>query len=115
MGPNGTNAGGTNRRKYAAGGGTLFLSASYLGLSLVCTYGTPVADMLAHSPPLPLIIDLVDRFHDDDAEDEKEKRVIFAFRRRDRVRRIRLVMPVSNLQKFIPALDGEFPMLEALM
>ena len=32
-------------------------SASYLGVSLVCTYGTPVADMLAHSPPLPLAID----------------------------------------------------------
>ncbi|KAI0276410.1 hypothetical protein BGY98DRAFT_986246, partial [Russula aff. rugulosa BPL654] len=26
-------------------------SATYLGLCLVCTYGTPVADMLAHSPP----------------------------------------------------------------
>jgi hypothetical protein len=32
-------------------------SASYLGVSLICTYGTPVADMLAHSPPLPLVID----------------------------------------------------------
>jgi hypothetical protein len=30
--------------------------ASYLGLCLVCTRGTPVADMLTHSPPLPLII-----------------------------------------------------------
>ena len=28
-------------------------SASHLRLHLVCTYGTPVADMLAHSPPLP--------------------------------------------------------------
>ena len=26
-------------------------SATYLGLSLLCTYGTPIADMLAHSPP----------------------------------------------------------------
>jgi hypothetical protein len=26
-------------------------SASYLGLYLVCTKGSPVADMLAHSPP----------------------------------------------------------------
>jgi len=26
-------------------------SASYLDLSLVCAIGTPVADMLAHSPP----------------------------------------------------------------
>src|ERR1700722_10664251 len=32
-------------------------SASYLDISLVCTFGTPVADMLAHSPPLPLDLD----------------------------------------------------------
>ena len=32
-------------------------SASHLGLFLVCTHGTPVANMLAHSPPLPLVID----------------------------------------------------------
>jgi hypothetical protein len=31
-------------------------STTYLGLSLLCTYGTPVADMLAHSPPLPLVV-----------------------------------------------------------
>ena len=30
-------------------------SAFYLDVSLVCTIGTPVADMLAHSPPLPLV------------------------------------------------------------
>ena len=32
-------------------------SASYLRLSLVCTHGTPVENMLAHSPPLPLTVD----------------------------------------------------------
>ena len=32
-------------------------SASYLGLCLTCTSGKPIADMLAHSPPLPLIVD----------------------------------------------------------
>ena len=35
----------------------IFGSASFLGLCLVCTHGTPVADMLAHSPPFPLVID----------------------------------------------------------
>jgi len=29
-----------------------------IDLSLFCTYRTPVADMLAHSPPLPLVIQL---------------------------------------------------------
>ncbi|KAI0276396.1 hypothetical protein BGY98DRAFT_986184, partial [Russula aff. rugulosa BPL654] len=47
-------------------------SASYLGLCFVCTYGTPVADMLAHSPPLPLVIDYERRRRRDiTAEDEE--------------------------------------------
>ena len=37
-------------------------SASYLRLSLVCARGNAeVATMLAHSPPLPLIIDHLDQ------------------------------------------------------
>jgi hypothetical protein len=39
--------------------------ASYLGLCLVCTYGTPVADMLAHS-----VIDYSDADCDITAEEE---------------------------------------------
>jgi len=35
----------------------ILASPSYLGISLVCTSGTPVAAMLARSPPFPLIID----------------------------------------------------------
>ena len=31
--------------------------AYYLDLCLVCTFRTPIGDMLAHSPSLPLIID----------------------------------------------------------
>src|ERR1700733_11866291 len=42
-----------------------------LGLHLVCTYGTPVADMLAHSPPLPLIINYLDTNRDASVEDEE--------------------------------------------
>ncbi|KAI0271765.1 hypothetical protein BGY98DRAFT_199543 [Russula aff. rugulosa BPL654] len=38
-------------------------SASFLGLYLVCTLGTPVADILANSPPLPLVIDYIDGSH----------------------------------------------------
>jgi len=87
-------------------------SATHLGLCLVCTYGTPVADMLAHSPRLPLVIDTVDNFRDISAEDEE--RITFALQHSDRVRRIRLRMPVPNLQKLILAMDKEFPMLEYL-
>lgn len=86
-------------------------SASYLGLRLLCTYGTPVAGMLAHSPPLPLI---VDHFGLDDHEitAEEEEGITLALQHRGRVRRIRLDMPSPNLERLILAMDGEFPILE---
>ena len=47
-------------------------SAAYLDVSLVCTNGTPVADMLANSPPFPLVIDyLFDEDNDLTAEEEE--------------------------------------------
>ena len=87
-------------------------SASYLELSLFCTFGTPVANMVAHSPPLPLVIDYFGQF-DATAEDEEE--AICAFKQHDRVRRVRLLIPVTSLQKFIVAFDEEYPILEYLV
>ena len=87
-------------------------SASYLGVSLVCTYGTPVADMLAHSPPLPLVIDYFDEDRD---ITEDEEGAILALKHRDRVRRVRLWTPVTGLQKLIAAMDEEYPFLEYLI
>jgi hypothetical protein len=87
-------------------------SATYLDLCLFCTYGTPVADMLAHSPHLPLVIDYVGLNQDITAEEE---RIIFALEQRDRVRRVRLDMPLPNLQKLIMAIDEEYPVLEYLI
>ena len=86
-------------------------SASYLDLCLVCTFGTPVAHMLAHSPPLPLVIDCIDLDRDITA---KEEGIFLALEQRDRVRRIRLEMPLPILQKLIVAIDEEYPMLEYL-
>ena len=75
-------------------------SASYLGVSLVCTNGTPVADMLAHSPPLPLVIDYrLDE--DDNITVEDEEGAVLALNQYDRVRRVRFLMPVTSLQKLI--------------
>ena len=90
-------------------------SAFHLQVSLVCARGTPVADMLAHSPPaIPLIIDHFDDEHQDlTAEDEKG--IILALQHRDRVRRIRIIKPTPTLQKLTIALDGEFPILEFLL
>ncbi len=91
----------------------LLASTSYLGLSLVCTYGTPVADMLAHSPPLPLLIDYFNQDRNFTAEDEAG--MILALQQRGRIRRIRLVVPVPSLLKIILAIDEEFPILEYLI
>jgi hypothetical protein len=90
----------------------LFGSASYLGLCLVCTYGTPLEDMLAHSPPLPLVIDYFEGHRDTTAEEEG---IIAALGRRDLVRRIRLGIPLPNLQKLIMDIDEEYPVLEYLI
>jgi hypothetical protein len=80
--------------------------------------------MLAHSPPLPLIIDYlydhIKDYHDimDDLEDnvtaEDKEGVALALQHRNRVRRIRLQMPISIMAWFIAAIDGEFPVLEYL-
>ena len=86
-------------------------SASYLDVSLVCTKGTPVADMLAHSPPLPLVIDYKSRIIT--AEDEEG--IILALKQRDRVRRVRLRISVTSLQKLVVAMDEEYPILEFLL
>ena len=92
-------------------------SASYLGLCLVCTNGTPVADMLADSPPLPLVIDY--RIPDSEpylnigAEEIEE--INLALEQRNRVRRIHFQITVPNLQKFILSADKEYPLLEYLI
>jgi hypothetical protein len=67
--------------------------------------------MLAHSPPLPLVIDY-DEYRDNTTEEEG---IIFALGKRDRVRRVRLHMPFPNLQKIIKAIDKEYPILEYLI
>jgi hypothetical protein len=69
--------------------------------------------MLAHSPPLPLDIDYVNGNNDITAEDEEG--AIFALKQYNRVRRVRLEMPVTGLQKLIVATDDEYPILEYLI
>ena len=87
-------------------------SASYLDLSLVCTYGTPVADMLAHSPPLPIDIDY-SNVNVEIAEDEDG--AILALKQYNCLRRVRLYRSFTSLQKLIVAMDGEYPILEYLI
>ena len=90
-------------------------SASYLGLCLVCKTGTPVADILAHSPHLPLIICYDDK--DCDVTVEDEEGIFLALEQRDRVRCIRLLIPTLMMQKLLSlmAVHVEYPILEYMV
>ena len=90
----------------------IFGSASYLRLSLVCTNGTPVENMLTHSPPLPLTVDYYDK---DGITTEDEEGILLALQQRHRVRHLRLLVPFRILQKLVMAIDEEFPILEYLI
>jgi hypothetical protein len=68
--------------------------------------------MLAHSPPLPLVIDY---YFQGDINAEDEEGAILALKQRDRVRRVRLQIPVADLQRLIVAMDEEYPILEFLL
>jgi hypothetical protein len=89
----------------------ILASPVQLDLHLLCTYGVPVADMLLHSPPLPLIL-----FYEGDHEmtTEDENNALFALSHCDRVRRIFLRIPAPNLGRFVAAMDEEFPVLERM-
>jgi hypothetical protein len=65
--------------------------------------------MLIHSPPLPLDIE----YRGITAEDEEA--ITLALKQRDRVRRVRLRLPSTDLQSFIVAIDEEYPILEYLI
>jgi hypothetical protein len=69
--------------------------------------------MLAHSPPLPLVINYEESDRDITANDEEG--IMLALDQRDRVHRVRLGMPVPKLQKFIMAMNEEYPILEYLI
>ena len=69
--------------------------------------------MLAHSPPLPLIIYYSTFNRDLTSEDEEG--MILALEQRDRVSHVRIHSPVQNLQKVAMVIDEEFPILEYLI
>ena len=91
-------------------------SASYLGVSAVCTFGKPVADMLAHSPPLPLAIDYFLEGRDIKAiTTDDEEGAILVLKQFGRVRHVRFELPVRSQQKLIATMDEEYPILEYLV
>jgi hypothetical protein len=87
-------------------------SPSRLDLHLYCTNGVPVADMLAHSPPLPLTIN----YHTMDRREvtaEDESSILLALSHRDRVRHIYFWM-LPDVGKFVTAMNDQFPILERI-
>jgi hypothetical protein len=92
----------------------IFASPSRLGLHLLCTYGTPVADMLTHSPPLPLTIFYFWGKHHRTTE-EDGKGILLALQHSDRVRDIVLSFQASSRgswEKIITAMNKQFPILQ---
>ncbi|KAI0249391.1 hypothetical protein BJV78DRAFT_1155864 [Lactifluus subvellereus] len=89
----------------------ILASPSYLDLHLLCTHGVPIANMLAHSPPLPLAI-----YYEEDGEttEEDEEGLLLALRHSDRVHYISLNLPSPNLRNVITTMDEPFPFLERL-
>ena len=86
-------------------------SATYLGLSLACSYGTPVADMLANSPPLPLVVG----YYKNDRElTADEEGIIIVLKQHGRVRRLRLSNAITIMKKLYAIMDEEYPILEVL-
>ena len=90
----------------------IYDSPSHLNLHLLYTNGTPVADMLHNSPPLPLTIKYQNTRATMAPGDEEGIR--FALQQHDRVRRIVLHAPSQDLHKFLTALNEYFPNLERL-
>ncbi|KAH9175952.1 hypothetical protein EDB89DRAFT_240045 [Lactarius sanguifluus] len=91
-----------------------YSSAFHLGMHLLCTNGTSIAEMLDHLPPLPLFVNY--RFTDVTVSGlgQDELGIRDALRLRGRVRRIDLHLPSSILQKFLMLMDEPFPVLEHL-
>ena len=90
----------------------IYGSPSHLNLHLLCTNGTPVADMLNHSPPLPLILNYHNRRATLTTEDNEG--ILLALQHHDRVRRIAFHAPPQGLHKFFTAMNENFLTLERL-
>ena len=69
--------------------------------------------MLAHSPPLPLVIDYLDGDCNITADDKEG--ISLALKQPTRVRCIRLALSFQDLQKLVMAIDDELPILEYLV
>jgi hypothetical protein len=90
----------------------LLESPNRLGITLICSHRTRVADLLAHSPPLPIIVyygnpEPLDK--QDNVED-----IRLALQHPKRVCRINLHLPSESMREVFKSMQKPFPMLETL-
>ena len=88
-------------------------SPFHLGMHIECTYGTPIVDMLAHLPPLPLLIHYK-YLSADTMTEQDEMGIYYALQFHDRVRQINLHLSPAILKKCLAHMDACFPTLENL-
>ncbi|KAI0245641.1 hypothetical protein BJV78DRAFT_1287367 [Lactifluus subvellereus] len=88
------------------------IGAVNLDLHLLCTNGVPIANMLAHSPLLPLTINYYEAVRETTEEDEDG--ILLALRHSDRVHHISLYLPSPKLRNVITIMDKQFPILERM-
>ncbi len=81
--------------------------AAYLGLCLVCTFGTPVADMQAYLPHLTSPSSSITLLKMTSSLQRIKKEYSLHFMQRVRLHRIRLRMPFSILQIFRSPTRGQ--------
>jgi hypothetical protein len=92
----------------------VFSSSVRLNLQLRCTFGTPVDDMIYHSPPFPLVLDYGPRILKTwSAEDELG--LLLASQHLPRVTEIVLSAPELTLAKLTTGLTELAPRLEKLV
>ncbi|KAH9002496.1 hypothetical protein EDB83DRAFT_825734 [Lactarius deliciosus] len=92
----------------------VFASSVRLNLQLCCTFGTPVDDMIPHSPPFPLVLDYGSHILEMwTAEDEFG--LLLALQHFPRVSEIALSAPQLMLAKLTTGMTEVAPRLETLI
>ena len=92
----------------------VFASSLRLILQLRCTFGTPVTDMINHSPPFPLILDYGPRLLKAWTPADEDG-LLFALQHLSRTHEIMLSAPPSTLVEIINAMLDAAPMLRRLI
>ena len=87
----------------------IYKSSFYLNMQIILTNDMPPLNMLAHLPPLPLVIDCRST---DPAEDNND--ILHAIQQPDRICRVFFEAPPPALERLILTVGKLFPRLDAL-